>query len=140
MGISVSKDFCSSSSTSVRVSSTGSMSSPRRTVSRFRVVVGLSSDALCQIRFPTLDWFSLNSAQHLSHCGLLQTSLPVQGEIGSVILETHWNKVVISIFIKQFLEMNSHLLTNFAVSRNQVTSVVFYIEVLLFFTRDPRNS
>ena len=77
VGISGSKDFCSSSPTSVRVSSTGSMSSPRRTVSRFRVVVGLlSSDALCQIRFPTLDRFSQNSTQHLSHCVFLQTSLP----------------------------------------------------------------
>ena len=79
MGISGSKDFSPSSSTSVRISSTGSMSSPRRTASRFRVVVGRSSDALCQIRVPTLDWFSQNSAQHLSHCGFLQTSLPGSG-------------------------------------------------------------
>ena len=79
VGISGSKHFSSSSSTSVRVSSTGSMSSPKGTVSRFRVVVGLTSEALCQIRFPTLDRFSQNSAQHLSHCGFLQTSLPGSG-------------------------------------------------------------
>ena len=66
---------------------TGSMSSPMGTAPRFRVVVGLTSDALCQTRFPTVDSLSQNYARHLSHCGFLQTSLPSAGEIGSIILE-----------------------------------------------------
>ena len=82
VGISSSKDSSSSSSssslpvsTSARDSSTGSMSSPMGTASRFRAFVGHTSDALCHTGFPTVDSLSQNSDMHLSHCGFLPTSL-----------------------------------------------------------------
>ena len=87
VGISGSKD--SSSLTSVRDSSTGSMSSPMGTVSRFRVVVGLANDALCQIRFPIVDWFSQkNLLVRDATVGFFILHFPVQIEIGVIILET----------------------------------------------------
>ena len=108
------------------------------TASRFRVVVELTSALLCHTHFPTVDSLSRNTARHLSHCAFFQTVL--QLEIGSIILETNWNELVLSNFIQQLLKMNSHSMTNFVLSRNHVTTITFHIEVLLFFASDPRNS
>ena len=109
------------------------------TVSRFTVVVGLTSDTLCHTRFPTFQFLSQNSARHLSHCGFLQTSLPGSGRNWEYHSRDKLEEALFSIFIQQFLELNSHFLTNFAVSRNHINTFVFHIEVL-FFTRDLRNS
>ena len=108
VGISCSK--ASSSSASARGSPpTGSMSSPMGTVSRFTVVVGLTSGALCHTRFPTVGSLSQKfcSASLTHTVGFFRLHFPVQVEIGSIFLETNWNKLVFSKFIQQFLEMNS---------------------------------
>ena len=73
-----SRDSSSSSfhvSTSTRDSTTGSMSSPMGTASRFRVVVGLTSALLCHARSPTVDSPSQDTARRRSHCRFLPSSL-----------------------------------------------------------------
>ena len=90
------------------------MSSQIVATSRFRVFVGLTSALLCHPRFPTADCSSQDNDQHRSHCWSLS----------------------ISLLDYQFLKMNSHSLTNFAVNRNHVNTIVSHIEVLLFFARD----
>ena len=87
MGIYGFKDFSSSSSsipvsTSARDSPAGSMSSPMGTASRFRVVVGLTSDALCQTRFPTVDSLSQNSARISHTVGFFRIHFLVEVKLG----------------------------------------------------------
>ena len=50
--------------------------------------------------------------------------------------ETDWNEFVLSIPIHLFLKMNSHSLTNFAVNRNCVSTVMSEVEILSSFARD----
>ena len=47
-----------------------------------------------------------------------------------------WNEFVLSMPVHQFLKMNSHSLTNFAVNRNHVTTVESQVEILSSFARD----
>ena len=79
LGISGSKDFSSSFRIFTRFP-TGSMPSPMGTVSRFRVVIGLTSDTLCQIRLKIL--------LGISHTvGFFRLHFPVQVEIENVVFE-----------------------------------------------------
>ena len=104
LGVSASKGSSSSSfpiSTSARDSLIGSMSSPIGATSRFRVFVGLTSVHVVGL------------------CGFHSS---VQVEIENVVVEIDWNDFVLSMAVHQFLKMNSHSLTNFAVIRNRVTT------------------
>ena len=68
--------------------------------------------------------------------GLCGFHFSVQVEIENVGFEIDWNEIILSVPVHQFLKVNSHSLTNFAVNRNHVTTIVSQIEVLLSFARD----
>ena len=59
-----------------------------------------------------------------------------QIENENVVFEVGRNEFVLSIPIHQFLKMNSHSLTNFAVNRNHVSTVMSEVEILSSFARD----
>ena len=59
-----------------------------------------------------------------------------QVEIENVVFEIDWNEFVLSMPSHQFLKMDSHSLSNFAVNRNHLTTVMSEIEILSSFARD----
>ena len=67
--------------------------------------------------------------------GLCGLHFSVQIEIENVV-ETNWNKLVLSIPAHPFLEVMSHSLTDFAVNRNHVTTVMSQAEILSSIARD----
>ena len=68
--------------------------------------------------------------------GLCRFHFSVQVEIENVVFEIDWNEFVLSIPVHQFLKMNSHSLTNFAVNRNHVSTIMSEVEILSSFARD----
>ena len=97
--------------------------------SRLRVFVGLTSALLYHPRFPTAD-SSKDNDQHRSHrCSLLISHFSIQVEIENVVFEIDWNEFVRSIPFHQFLKMNSHSLTKFAVKMNHVSTIVSEVEI-----------
>ena len=112
------------------------MSSPMGATSRFRVFVGLTSALLCHPRFPTADSSSQDNAQHRSHCWSLLISILGSSRNQNVVFEIDWNEFVLSMPVHQFHKMNSHSLTNFALNRNHVSSVMSEVEILSSFARD----
>ena len=118
--------------------------------SRFRVFI-------CHHRFPTANssWMASNQlVQRLdsefsldlrAHCSAtivsrLQSIVHIVGfcgfhfsvhlEIANVVFEIKWNKLVLSILAHQFLEVISHCLTNFAVNRDYVSTIMSQVEIL----------
>ena len=83
--------------------------------------------------FPTADSSSQDNDQHRSHYWSLLISL-----LGwkNVVFQKDWNEFVLSMPIHQFLKMNSHSLTNFAVNRNHVSTIISRVEILSSFARD----
>ena len=57
-------------------------------------------------------------------------------EIEKVLVERNWDELVLSIPAHQFLKMSSHSLTNFAVIRDHVSTVMSQIQILSSFARD----
>ena len=53
-----------------------------------------------------------------------------------VVFEVDWSEFVLVMPIHQLLKMNSHSLTNFAVSRNHVSTVMSQVEIFSSFARD----
>ena len=100
------------------------------TASRFRAVVGLTSALLCILvsRLLTLLLKRLLGVNHT--LDFFRLLFRVCVEIGSIILETNWNELVLSILVQQFLKMNSHSLTYFAVSRNHLSTIMSEVEIL----------
>ena len=68
--------------------------------------------------------------------GLCLLHFSVQVEIENVVFEKDWNEFVISMPVHKFLKMNSHSLTNFAVIRNHVSTIMSEVEILSSFARD----
>ena len=62
--------------------------------------------------------------------------VPAQAEIENVVFEINWNKLVLSVPTHQFLEVISHSLTNFAVFRDHVSTIMSEVEILSSFARD----
>ena len=60
----------------------------------------------------------------------------VRVEIENVVFEIDWNEFVLSMPLHQFLEMNAHSLTNVAVNRNHVSTIMSEVEILSSFARD----
>ena len=136
MGISAYNKSSSSSfpmSTSARNSPTVSMSSPMGATSRFKVFVGLTSALLCHSRFPAADCSSLDNAQRRSNCCDFTSRAWV--EIQNVF-EIEWEEFARSIPVHQVPKMNCHSLTNFAVNRTHVSTIVSEVEILSSFARD----
>ena len=104
-------------------------------MSRFRIVVGLTSALLCHFFFPTAETSSLDNDQHRSHCWSLLISL-FESEIENVVFVIDWNEFILSMPIHQFLKMISHSLTNFAVNVNHVCTVVSEVKILSSFARE----
>ena len=90
----------------LRDPSTGSMSSPMGTASRFRVVVGLTSALLCHTRFPTVTVLLKTLLGVVHTVGFFTLHFSVQVEMVSIILEINWNELVLSILVQPFLKMN----------------------------------
>ena len=72
--------------------------------------------------------------------GLCGFHFSVQVEIENVVFETDWNEFVLSMPVHPFLKMSSHSLTNFAVNRDHVTTVMSQVEILSSFARDLRSA
>ena len=68
--------------------------------------------------------------------GLCWFHFSIQVEIENVVFEKDKNVFVLSMPIHQFLKMNSHSLTNFAVNRNHVSTVMSEVGILSSFARD----
>ena len=68
--------------------------------------------------------------------GLCWFHFSVLVEIENVVFEIDWNEFVPSMPVHHFLKMNSHSLTNFAVNRNCVSTVMSEVEILSSFARD----
>ena len=62
--------------------------------------------------------------------------LSAQVEVENVIFEIYRNKLFSSMPVQPFFDMSSHTLTNFAVNRNHVTTIMSQIEILSSFARD----
>ena len=75
----------------------------------------------------------LSSVHIVGLCGF-HFSIRVERE--DVVFEKDWNEFVLSMPVHQFLKMNSHSLTNFAVNRNHVTTVMSQVEILSSFASD----
>ena len=82
--------------------------------------------------------FPVSTSAQDSTTGSMSTWLhfSVQVEIESVILEIDWSEIVLFVPVHQFLKINSHSRTNFAVNRDHVNTIVSQIEILLSFARD----
>ena len=59
-----------------------------------------------------------------------------QVEIENVVFEIDRDEFILSVPVRQFLEVISHLLTNFAVKRNHEPTVMSEVEILSSFARD----
>ena len=79
---------------------------------------------------------SLCSSVPTHTVGLCGFHFSAQVEIENVVFGKDWNEFVLSMPVHQFLKMNSHSLTNFAVNRNHVTTVMSEVEILSSFARD----
>ena len=123
-------------STCARDSTTSSMSSPIGATSRCRVFLVLQSALLCHPRHPIADISSQGNYQHRSHCWSLSVSLIGSGRNEKCYFEIDWCEFFLSMPVHQFLKMNSHYLTNFAVNRNHVTTIMSELEMHSTFAND----
>ena len=67
--------------------------------------------------------------------GLCGFHFSVQVKIEKNVFEINWNEFVLSIRVHQFLKISSHSLTNLAVNRNHVTTVMSHMDFLSSFAR-----
>ena len=56
------------------------------------------------------------------------------------VFEMDWNEFVLPMPVCQVLNMNSHSLTNFAVNRDHVSTIMSEVEILSLCTRFPQHS
>ena len=61
--------------------------------------------------------------------GFCELHFSIQIEFKNVAFGTNWNKLILSTPAHQFLEVISHYLTNFAVNRDHVSTVMSQVEI-----------